>query len=110
NLSLGRDRKVMVTRTKQKDLTSTKYIGTNKKEAYTFEITVKNNRKTPINIEVQDQIPISKQGDIAVEVSEISKAEQDPITGKLSWNLSLAADENKKLNFYTIEKGADPIR
>ena len=98
NLSLGRDRKVIVTRTKQKDLTSTKYIGTNKKESYSYEITVKNNRKAPINIQIEDQVPISKQGDISVEVLEISKAEQDIITGNLKWIFTLAPDERKKIN------------
>jgi len=97
NLSLGRDRKVLVTRVKQKDLTSTKYIGTNKKESYAYEITVKNNRKTAINIEVNDQIPISKEGDITVETTETSKAEYDPITGKLKWNFTLQPDEVKKV-------------
>lgn len=104
NLSLGRDRKVMVTREKQKDLTSVKYIGTNKRESYVFEITVKNNRKTPIHMEVVDQLPISKQGDITVEVSEITNAEQDLVTGKLSWKFTLAPDENKKINLAYILK------
>ena len=104
NLSLGRDRKVIVTRTKQQDLTSTKYIGTNKKESYAYEFVVKNNRKNPINIEIQDQLPVSKQGDISVDILEISKAQQDVITGKLSWNLSLASDETKKFNLaFTIK-------
>ena len=98
NLSLGRDRKVIVTRTKQKDLTSTKYIGINKKESYSYELTVKNNRKAPINIQIEDQLPISKQGDISVEVLEISKAEQDIITGDLKWTFTLAPDETKKIN------------
>ena len=98
DLSLGRDRKVLVTRTKQKDLTSTKYIGTNKKESYAYEITVKNNRKTPVNIEVNDQIPISKQGDINVETIETSKGEFDAVTGKLKWNLTLQPDESKKIH------------
>ena len=97
NLSLGRDRKVLVTRVKQKDLTSTKYIGGTKKESYAYEITVKNNRKTPINLELNDQVPISKQGDITVETVETSKGEYDPITGKLKWNLILQPDENKKI-------------
>jgi uncharacterized protein (TIGR02231 family) len=104
DLSLGRDRKVLVTRVKQKDLTSTKYIGTNKKESYSYEITVKNNRKTPITIEIQDQIPITKQGDITVETIETSKAESDPVTGKLKWNLSLQPDESKKLQLAFVIK------
>jgi hypothetical protein len=97
NLSLGRDRKVVITRTKMKDLTSTKFIGTTRKEVSAFEIVVKNNSKSPITIEVNDQIPVSRQGDITVEAIETSKAELDPATGKLKWNFTLQPDEVKKI-------------
>ncbi len=97
NLSLGRDRKILVTRVKQKDLTSTKYIGSTKKETYAFEISMKNNSKSAINLEMIDQIPISMQGDISVEPIELSKAELDPITGKLKWKFTLQPDELKKI-------------
>jgi uncharacterized protein (TIGR02231 family) len=97
NLSLGRDRKVVITRTKLKDLTSTKFIGSTRKEVYAFEIVAKNNTKAAINLELNDQIPVSKQGDITVESIETSKAELDPITGKLKWNFILQPDEVKKI-------------
>lgn len=96
-LSLGRDNKVIVTRTKQKDLTSVKSIGSTKKESYAYDITVKNNRKAPIHIEIQDQVPVSKQGDIEVETLETSKGELDSPTGKLKWNMTLAPGESKKM-------------
>lgn len=96
-LSLGRDNKVIVTRTKQKDLTSVKSIGGTKKETYAYEMVVKNNRKAPITIEVQDQLPVSKQSDIEVEAIETSKAELDQPTGKLKWSFTLAPGESKKI-------------
>jgi uncharacterized protein (TIGR02231 family) len=96
-LSLGRDNKVIVTRTKQKDLTNVKSIGSTKKETYTYEMIVKNNRKAPINIELQDQVPVSKQGDIEVETLETSKADLDATTGTLKWNMTLAPGESKKI-------------
>jgi uncharacterized protein (TIGR02231 family) len=97
-LSLGRDNKVIVTRTKLKDLTSVKSIGSTKKETYAYEMVVKNNRKAPITIEIQDQLPVSKQSDIEVETIETSKAELDVPTGKLKWNLTLAPGESKKIS------------
>lgn len=98
DLSLGRDNKIIVTRTKQKDFSTQKFIGSTKKEAYAYEIAIKNNRKTPIQIEINDQLPISQQGDITVEEIELSKAEKDVITGKLTWKYTLQPDEMKKLN------------
>ncbi|MBI2269485.1 MAG: DUF4139 domain-containing protein [Bacteroidetes bacterium] len=98
DLSLGRDNKIIVTRTKQKDFSTQKFIGSTKKEAYAYEIVIKNNRKTPVQIEINDQLPISQQGDISVEEIELSKAEKDIITGKLTWKYTLQPDEMKKLN------------
>lgn len=98
DLSLGRDNKIIVTRTKQKDFSTQKFIGSTKKEAYAYEIAIKNNRKTPIQIEINDQLPISQQGDITVEEIELSKAEKDVITGKLTWKYTIQPDEMKKLN------------
>ncbi len=97
DLSLGRDNRVLVTRSKLKDFSSKKLIGTNKKETYSFEMVVKNNRKFPVTIEVQDQIPISKQSDIIVDVLENSKADMDVITGKLKWNYTLQPGESQKI-------------
>jgi uncharacterized protein (TIGR02231 family) len=96
-LSLGRDNKVIVTRTKLKDLTSVKSIGGTKKETYGYEMIVKNNRKAPITIELLDQLPVSKQADIEVESIETSKAEYDQPTGKLTWNMTVAPGDNKKV-------------
>ena len=51
DISLGRDKKVIVTRTKMKDFSSKKTIGSNRKETHAYRMIVKNNRKVPINIE-----------------------------------------------------------
>lgn len=96
-LSLGRDNKVVVTRTKLKDFSSIKSIAGSKKETYGYEMVVKNNRKAPINIELYDQLPVSKQNEIEVEAIELSKADHDLPTGKLKWNLSVAPAETKKI-------------
>lgn len=103
-LSLGRDNKVIVTRTKLKDFSSVKSLSGTKKETFTYEMTVKNNRKAPIKIDLLDQLPISKQNEIEVEVLELSKAEQDLPTGKLTWNMTLAPGESKKVQLsYSIK-------
>ncbi len=97
DLSFGRDKKIQVTRTKLKENNSEQTAGTTKKVTYTYEIVVKNNHKAPIQIEVEDQLPISQNSEIIVDVKEISKADRDEATGKLKWKLSLAPDETKKI-------------
>jgi len=104
DLSLGRDNKVMVARTKIKDFNTKKIVGTTTKETFAYEIAIKNNRKTPVQIEVEDQLPISTQSDIIVDAIEISKAESDPKTGKLTWKYNLQPGEVKKITLsYSIK-------
>ncbi|MBK7311004.1 MAG: DUF4139 domain-containing protein [Sphingobacteriaceae bacterium] len=97
DLSFGRDKKIQVTRTKLKENNSEQTAGTTKKVTYTYEIIVKNNHKAPIQIEVEDQLPISQNSEIIVDVKEISKADRNEATGQLKWKLSLAPDETKKI-------------
>lgn len=97
DLSFGRDKKVMVSRTKLKDFNSKSFSGVNKKEIQSYEIVVKNNRKTPISIDVEDQLPVSQNSEIVVEVSELSKAKKDDATGKLTWSYTIAPGEQQKI-------------
>ncbi len=99
DLSLGRDNKVLVTRTKVKEFSLRKIIGNTTKETFAYEMLVKNNRKTPIHIEVIDQLPISTQSDILVDVVETSKGEFDAKTGEYAWKIALQPGEVKKIEF-----------
>jgi len=83
DLSLGRDNKVMITRSKLTNFSSTQFIGTKKKETKTFEMIAKNNRKTIVNIQLYDQIPISQTEEIEVKAIEISGAEHNLTTGEI---------------------------
>lgn len=108
-LSLGRDEQVTIKRVQPKDFTERKKILSNSvKETYAFEITVKNNKNTPINIEVLDQYPVSKQKDIVVELLEKDGAEVNETFGKLLWKLDIKPGQNKKVTFsYSIKYPKD---
>ncbi|HLC82222.1 MAG TPA: DUF4139 domain-containing protein [Bacteroidia bacterium] len=97
DLSFGRDKKIVVTRTKLKDMNKDKVVGNNRKATFSYEMVVKNNRKGAVNLELNDQLPVSKNTDIVVESIELSKAQLDPATGKLKWSMTLAPDESKKV-------------
>ena len=95
-VSLGRDKKVIVERKKREDLNSKKLIGTNRKVALAYEISVKNTDSEQIHLKLQDQIPISQESNILVDVKEISGAEQDELSGTLTWDLTLEPQESAK--------------
>ena len=96
SLSLGRDKKVVITREKIKDYCATKSIGLNKKKLVGYEITVRNNKQTSINLNLQDQIPISMNEQVEVKVTEISGAKKDETNGYLDWDVKLKPGETKK--------------
>jgi len=96
-LSFGRDGKILVTRKKSEEFSNKKVIGAWKRDTYTYEIIVKNNRTRKVAIEIKDQVPVSQDSDITVSVNNISGATQDEITGELAWNLNLEPGESKKL-------------
>lgn len=100
-LSFGRDSKVEITRRLLEEYSDKKVIGPNRKDSYTYEIKVKNNRETPIQMNLFDQIPISQDSDIEVTIDEISGAEHNLTTGRLLWLINLAPGQTTtvKLGF-----------
>ena len=108
NLTMGRDKRVVVKREKLMDFSSVKFLGTNKKQVFTYEITIKNNKKEAINMLVKDQYPLSQNKEIEVELLEISGAAINEETGILNWKLHLASGEVKKLRIsYSVKYPKD---
>jgi uncharacterized protein (TIGR02231 family) len=96
SLSLGRDKSINVKRDMIKDYCKTTFFGGKQKTSKAYEITVQNNKKQSIQIEIEDQLPISQNSDVEVETEEISGAQYDETTGKLTWKLTLAPGETVK--------------
>jgi hypothetical protein len=97
NLSLGNDKNIVVTRTLQKELAERQIFGSNKKETRNWLIEAKNRKSQPVNLLVEDQVPVSQNSDIQVDVQETSGAKLDAHTGKLSWNFVLNSQDDKKV-------------
>ncbi len=99
SLSLGRDKRIVVKREKLKELTSRKMIGTNQKESYAWEISVRNTKSEAIRISIEDQVPVSQNSQIEVTTVDLAGAVYNKDTGKLSWDLKLQPNETKKIVF-----------
>ena len=96
NLSLGVDKNIVVTRTSQKDLTEKQTLGSNKKETRNWLIDVKNRKSQPINLLVEDQVPVSQNSAIEVETQELSGGKMDKESGKVAWSLTVNPGDEKK--------------
>jgi uncharacterized protein (TIGR02231 family) len=108
NVSLGRDKKIIVKREKVMDYCSAKMIGSNRMHTVTYEIKVKNTRKEAIGMLLKDQYPISTNKDIEVTLLESENAEKNEETGVLTWRLNIAPGETKKVRVsYSIKYPKD---
>ncbi len=104
SLSFGRDNKVQTIRKLKTELSTKKVMANTKKDSYLYEISIRNNRTTPITIDLFDQIPVSKSSEIFVSIDEISKAKLDEITGETAWKLTINPGEVKTVEIgYTVK-------
>ncbi len=88
-ISLSRDNGIVVSREKQKDFSSHKFLGSNRIESRSWKIDVRNNKSHKINITIIDQIPVSTQKDIEVERLELSGGKYNKDTGEVIWKLEI---------------------
>jgi len=95
--SLGVDKNVVIKREKQKDFNEKQFIGSSQRDSRHFVIDIKNRKSQPINLIVQDQLPVSTSSDISIEKQELSKAQLDEATGLLTWKMLIQPNEQKKL-------------
>ena len=97
NLSMGRDKKIAIKREKIVDKSGTKFLSGYKEQTFTYDITVKNNKKEAIEMLLKDQYPISTDKEITIELLDNGKAKVNAETGILTWDVKLNAGETKKL-------------
>jgi uncharacterized protein (TIGR02231 family) len=98
DLSFGNDESIKIERKMLRELTSKKTFGGTKKIVQAFDISVRNTKNKAINIQIQDQVPLSTDKEIEVSFTAVN-ANHEPETGKLTWNYSIAPSESKKMNF-----------
>ncbi|WP_027138370.1 mucoidy inhibitor MuiA family protein [Gaetbulibacter saemankumensis] len=98
NISLGRDKNVVIKREKIKDFTTKQFIGSKKEEFRGWDISIKNNKSEPINLLVFDQIPVSTLEEIEVKPLELTKGIHNTETGEIKWDFNLKPRETKKIN------------
>ncbi len=107
-LSLGRDQRINFNREKVKELTSSKLFGGNKERSFAYELTVRNTKKEPITIVIEDQVPVSQEKDIEIKIIELSGGIQLTSSGIVKWKITLQVGESiKKTLSYSIKYPKD---
>lgn len=110
NLSVGRDKKVIVKREKITDVAGVKFFGNQKRQTFTYEIRVRNAKKEAVHLLLKDQYPVSTDKNMEVELLESSDAAVNTETGVLTWKLSIEPGETKKVRLsYSVKYPKDKI-
>jgi uncharacterized protein (TIGR02231 family) len=109
-ISLGTDNSILVKREKRKDFTSKKVLGSNKTDTFSFLLTVRNNKSTPVEITINDQIPVSSNSSITVDPIELSGGKLNQQTGEIKWDLEMKPQDNKQIIFtYSVKYPKDKV-
>jgi len=112
DLSLGRDVSILVERKLLKKFSSEIKIGDKIKKERSYEINVKNNKSNSIDLKLVDQIPVSNNKGINIELIESSDADYNKQKGKLIWKLKIDPNQTIKKSFnYSVKYPENkPIR
>jgi len=89
NISLGRDKNIVVKREKVKEFTQTKFLSSKAEVTRDWKITVRNNKSQPISMALLDQIPVSTVSEIEVTPEELSNGVLNKETGEVKWKFVL---------------------
>lgn len=98
NISLGKDQNVVVTRTLLKDESKEKIVGEKIVKSMSYRITIKNQKAKNIRLVMQDQIPVSRNSEIEVEVIDNTRGSMDEVSGIINWNIRMKAAETQTYN------------
>lgn len=110
DLSLGRDKGVIVKRTLLKEFSSRKFFGSNKSDTRQYETTVRNNKQQPIRIVVEDQFPVSTMKEIEVDKLSYGSGKLEDDTKKVSWALTVDPKKENKLQLgYVVKYPKDRV-
>jgi uncharacterized protein (TIGR02231 family) len=108
NLSLGKDPNIIVKRTYLKNETKEKIVGNYIEKTYTYLIEVKNQKATNIDIVIQDQTPITQEGDLEITLIDPGKGKHNSITGLLEWNAKIKPKQSELIQFsYKVKYNKD---
>lgn len=97
-LSLGVAQNVIVERQAQ-DFNASKIIGNSQKETFSYDIKLRNNQQENIEIQVIDQIPLSTDKAIEIEVVKNDKGQVNKKNGRINWMMSLPPNSSKDIEF-----------
>lgn len=99
DISLGRDKGVVVERVKRKSTNEKAVVGGKRTVTIGWDIGVRNTKGTAVDLVLRDQYPLSPQSEVEVKLKEDGGATVNTDRGSLAWTLKLDPKATRKLGF-----------
>lgn len=98
-LNVGRDNGIVMERKLLKEKSKEKTLQGEKISTKTYQITIRNTKNTNVVLNLLDQIPLSNDISIKVQLLDAGNGNLDETTGQINWKLNLKSKEMKKITF-----------
>lgn len=104
DLSLGRDKGVVVQRVKQKAVSKRGFASGKRIQSVGWELAVRNTKSQAIELVITDQYPLAAREEIEVTLDEDNGAGVDKSSGFLTWKKRIEPRTNQKWTFaYSVK-------
>lgn len=109
-LTMGRDKSIVIKRERIMDEKSSQVSGGSKRQIFTYDIQVRNNKSSPIQLILKDQYPVSTDKSIEINLVDNGGAQVEKERGELLWKVELKPKETKTYRFtYMVKYPKDKV-
>jgi hypothetical protein len=98
-IALGRDDNILLERRLNKELSKQQSFGSKEQRELHWEIEVRSNKSHPVMLELIDQVPLSDNRNVSVEIIDIGDGKSEKDSGKLTWELRLEPNSSQQIDF-----------
>ncbi|MEN9739699.1 MAG: hypothetical protein RLZZ318_1735 [Bacteroidota bacterium] len=98
-INLGRDKEVVMKRFTLKEKCKDQILSDLKSHTKSYEITIRNTKAIALDFDLEDQMPVSNDPTIKINLIDKDGATLNELTGQLSWHYKLKPKETKKVRF-----------
>ncbi len=98
-VSLGRDRSIVVQRSGQRELNDRQFVGNKIRESQHWKLSMRNNHPSKVKVILYDQFPISEIKSVQVDLQDHDGAVVDERRGVLQWEIDLPGNALEERHF-----------
>ncbi|RUS67494.1 hypothetical protein CUZ56_01441 [Saezia sanguinis] len=100
DVSLGRDKRVIIDRVEDKNNRGTAGLfGGSAQRTFAYTVNVRNTRAEAIKLVIKEQLPVSQDSEVTLNDLKLAGGVHDDKTGEVTWTLDLKAGEQRSITY-----------